>query len=90
MLLRPVHAESAAVHQHDDERLATHSKRLDQVFFRLWQIKARTVPAGKAGLTHRHFFPFKAAGDADDGDDDIGVLGSSHCRGIGHVVHGTP
>ena len=49
MLLRPVHAKSAAVHQHDDERLAPRGKRLDQIFFGLRQIELVRSPPEKPG-----------------------------------------
>ena len=73
-----------------DERLATCGECLDQIFFRHRQIEAGAVAAGKAGLAHRHLFPFETAGDADDGDDDIGILRSRYCRRIGRVIYGSP
>src|SRR5579864_1808313 len=90
VLLRPVHAERAAVHQHDDERLAGRGKRLDQILFRHRQIEAGAVAAGKARLTHRHLFALKATGDTDDCDNDVSILCSRYCRWVGHVVHASP
>ena len=90
MLLRPVHAESAAVHQHDDERLAARGKCLNQIFFGLRQIEAGAVAAGKTGLTHRHLFALEATRDTNNGDNHIRILCSRDCRGIGPVVHASP
>ena len=70
--------------------LPARGNSLDQIFFGLGQIEAGAVAAGKAGLAHRHLFAFESAGDADDGNDDIGILRGRDCRRIGHVVHGSP
>ena len=74
VLLGPVHAERAAVRQHHDQRLAGCGDRFEQVLFGLGQIEAGAVAALEAFFVDLHLFAFEFAGDADNGDDDVGVF----------------
>ena len=40
------------------------------------KIDAGAISAEESRFTHRHLFAFELAGDADDGDYDVGILRS--------------
>src|SRR5271157_1751795 len=88
--LLPVDAQCAAVHEYDNERLASRGHSLNQVLFRFWQIKAGAVSTRKAGLIDRHFLAFEAAGDADHRDDNVGIFRRGNGRGIRRIVNRSP
>ena len=86
----PIHAESTAVHEDNNEWLAGAGERLHQVLFWLGHVEAGAVAAGKARLFNWHLFAFEAAGDADDRDHYVCIFRCSDGGGINCIVHTIP
>jgi hypothetical protein len=78
VLVDPVNRQRAAVHEHDNQRLASHGHSLNQSLLRFGKIDAGAVSAEKPGLAHRHFFAFQFTGDTNRGNHDIGISGRCH------------
>ena len=78
----PVHGERAAVGEDKDDGLAGGGHRFKQVLFGLGKIDAGAVAAFEAGYAHLHLFAFEFAGDAENSDDDIGILGGFDGLGL--------
>ena len=76
MFLRPVDRERAAVLQDDDERLAGGGEGFEQLLLRGGQIDGGAVAAGEAFELDGHLFAFERGREADEGDGDVGLLGS--------------
>ena len=75
----PVDAEGAAVHEHDDQRLAGGRHCFEQFLLGLGQIEAGAIATFEAFFADGHLFAFEFAGDANDGYDDVRVF----CGGDG-------
>ena len=73
MVLRPVHAERAAIHQHHDQRLTSTRYRLQQSLFWPGQIETSAIAAQKSLLANGHLFAFELAGDAHRRDHHIRI-----------------
>ena len=67
----PVHSESAACGENDDERFAGRDEGLEEVFLRAGKVDVGAVAAKETGIAVVLLFAFKVGGDTNNSDYDI-------------------
>ena len=73
-MLRPGDGEGGAVHEDDNERFAGGFGGFKELLLCGGQRDVRAVSAGEAGDVDGHLFAFEVGGEADEGDDYVGLF----------------
>ena len=78
MLLRPVHRDRAATHQHEHRGLADRHDTLEQPLLRGRKVDPRAIAAPESLNFDRHLLAFEPGREAETEHDHLGLLGNAH------------
>ncbi len=79
VLLRPIHGQRAAIHQHHNQRFTGGCKRLQHLLLRSGQFNAGAVAAVESFDVHRHLLPFQLRRKSNERHHHVCLLCSLHC-----------
>src|SRR5436309_1781457 len=79
MLVCPIDAERAAVHEYEYRRFADGLDSLQQLLLRRREIQARTIATCEPFRIHLHLLTFDVGGESCDHDHEIGPTCSLDC-----------
>ena len=86
MFLSPVNGEGATVEENDDEGFAGGGDSFEKLLLSGRELDVGAVSAGEACDVEGHLFAFELPGEADKGEDDVGL--TSRGDGVGEQGSG--